>query len=138
MAIRGSVDRRPGSEEANIIVNELFPLDELRRRGTKGVLIRLVEETHSAETLESLRDIIAEHPGQLELQLMMCLTDGQRLFLTSNSKRVELSAEFRQRVESLLGPGNVRAITAPPTASVPRTGNAGNNGRRAAAFGNGR
>jgi DNA polymerase III subunit alpha len=132
LAVRGSVDRRPGSEEANLIVNELFPLDDLRRRGTKGVLIRIVEVTHGLAALETLREIVAEYPGQLELQLLLSLADGQRLFLNSNSLRIDLNAEFRERIDRLLGPGNVRAVTAPPAAIPPRTGSNGNNARRSA------
>src|SRR5262249_2190387 len=85
LALRGAVDRRPGSEEANIIVNELFTLDDLRRRGTKGVLVRIAEESHGVAALESLREIIAEFPGTAELQLLLCLSDSTKLLLKSES-----------------------------------------------------
>src|SRR5262249_25176946 len=112
LALRGTVDRRPGSEEANVIVNELFVLDDLRRRATKGVVIRIAEETHGIAALESVREIVAEFPGTAELQLLLCLADGNRLLLKSDSLRVELSAGFRERIERLLGPSNLRPIIA--------------------------
>ena len=31
VVVRGAVDKRPGSEEANLIVNEMIPLDDLPR-----------------------------------------------------------------------------------------------------------
>jgi len=133
VALRGSVDRRPGSEEANIIVNELFTLDDLRRRATKGVVIRIAEESHGAAALESLREIAVEFPGSAELQLLLSLADGNKLLLKSESLRVELNAEIRQRIEELLGPGNLRPITAPPASPTPRTHGAANNGRRSVA-----
>ena len=43
LVVRGAVDRRPGSEEANLIVNELIPLDQLAARYTRGLEIRLAE-----------------------------------------------------------------------------------------------
>ena len=48
LAVRGAIDRRAGSEEANLIVNELIPLEELRRRGTKGIVVRVHEESHGS------------------------------------------------------------------------------------------
>ncbi len=42
LVVRGAVDRRPGSEESNLIVNELIPLDEVAGRFTRGVVIRRV------------------------------------------------------------------------------------------------
>ncbi|HTQ39254.1 MAG TPA: DNA polymerase III subunit alpha [Pirellulales bacterium] len=117
LAVRGVVDRRAGSEESNIIVNELLPLEELRRRGTKGILIRVNEETHGPAALEQLRELAAEFPGDAELNLLLCLADGHRLQLKSDSLRVEVNAELRQRIEQLLGPGNVRVLTAPPRPS---------------------
>ncbi|HZZ28133.1 MAG TPA: DNA polymerase III subunit alpha [Pirellulales bacterium] len=119
LAVRGVVDRRAGSEESNLIVNELLPLEELRRRGTKGILIRVNEETHGAAALEQLRELAAEFPGEAELNLMLCLADGHRLHLKSDSLHVEVTAELRQRIDQVLGPGNVRVLTAPrPTATI--------------------
>ena len=132
LAVRGTVDRRPGSEEANMLVNEMMPLDDLSRRGTKGVRIRIVEEKHTAAILEQLRKIIAECPGDSEVQLMFCLADGSRMHLKSSSLRVEFNAELRERVDTLLGPGNLRPIAAPPPAVAPPPARNGHAGRRAA------
>jgi DNA polymerase III subunit alpha len=118
-AVRGAIDRRAGSDEANLIVNELIPLEELRRRGTKGIVVRVHEDSHGSEALEQLRELIAEFPGQGELQLLLNFADGTRLYIRSDSLRVELNTELRERIECLLGPGNLRAITAPAQSSSP-------------------
>jgi DNA polymerase III subunit alpha len=125
LAVRGTVDRRPGSEEANLIVNELFPLDELKRRGTKGVVIRIDEEKHGPAVIDQLKEVVAGFPGTCDLQLALSLADGSRLYLKSNSMHVELNAAFRERIDELLGPGNLRAITAPPPSSPPPPRNSG-------------
>ena len=43
VVVRGAVDKRPGSEEANLIVNEIIPLADLAARYTRGVMIRVSE-----------------------------------------------------------------------------------------------
>jgi DNA polymerase-3 subunit alpha len=122
LAVRGSVDRRAGSDEANLIVNELLPLDELSRRGTKGIVIRVNEETHGPQALEQLRELAAEFSGKAELHLLLCLADGNRVELRSDSMGVEVNAELRERIDRILGPGNVRILTASPrqASSPPR------------------
>ena len=129
LAVRGAVDRRPGSEESNLIVNELIPLEDLAGRYTRGVAIRVQEDTHSERTLEQLYEILRGYPGPCELQLVVCLTDGSRLHLKSESMRVELNAEMRRRVDDLLGAGNFRAISAPPQPSPAPAGRNGGHAR---------
>jgi DNA polymerase-3 subunit alpha len=113
---RGTVDKRPGSDEANLIVGELIPLAQLAARYTRGVLIRLQEEHHGAQQLERLYEILRGYPGDCELQLLICLADGRRAACRCDEFRVAVSAEMRSRVEQLLGPGQLRLLTATPPA----------------------
>jgi DNA polymerase-3 subunit alpha len=119
LAFRGTVDRRPGSEEANILVNEVMTLDDLKRRGTKGVVVCLRETAHAPEKIERLRELLADFPGDCELQLALILADDARVHLKSGNVKVEFNAEFRSRIGELLGPENVRAISAPPPTAAP-------------------
>jgi DNA polymerase-3 subunit alpha len=125
VAIRGVVDKRPGSEEANFIANELIPLDQLPARFTKGLCIRIDERKHSAKTLDSLHEILRGYPGNCELRMTFLLADGSRLHCTTDGPRVALEPEMRARVDDLLGPGHLQMLAAPPT---PSTGNG--NGRQ--------
>jgi len=129
LVIRGAVDRRPGSEEANVVVNELIPLAELPQRFTRGMMIRVNEQQHSERGLEDLFEILRGYPGNCELQLLLCLEGGSRVFMKSEKLRVELNAEMRSRVDGLLGPGNVKLIAAPPTPSRAPKGNGYGNGK---------
>ncbi|HEV3025397.1 MAG TPA: DNA polymerase III subunit alpha, partial [Pirellulales bacterium] len=52
LAARGVIDKRPGSEEANLIVNELIPLTALQSRYTKGAIVRIDERVHGEAALE--------------------------------------------------------------------------------------
>ncbi len=114
LVVRGTVDRRPGSDESNVIVNELIPLADLAGRFTRGIVVRVSEQQHAERGLEELHEILRGYPGSCELQLVVCLADGSRVHMKSDRMRVELNAQMRERVDALLGPGNVRLIAAPP------------------------
>ena len=112
LVVIGVVDKRPGSDEANLIVNELIPLDQLQSRYTRGVMIRLLESTHGLRAVEQLYEILRGYPGKGELKLSIWLADGRRV--QSDCKmRIEINGEMRSRVEELLGPGNFRLLPAP-------------------------
>ena len=125
VVVRGVIDRRPGSEEVNLIVNELIPLDELKARYTGGVIIRVDEQKHGERGLAQLREILRGYPGKKTLRLRLALADGTGVDLACDNRRVEPNMEMQRRVDELLGPGNFRLITEPPkvSASPPRGGN---------------
>ncbi|MEX0675604.1 MAG: DNA polymerase III subunit alpha [Pirellulales bacterium] len=120
LVLRGAVDRRPGSDEPNLIVSELIPLPALDARFTRCIVVRLSELAHAERGLEDLFEILRGYPGNCELQLVLCLADGSRAYLRSQRMRVDLNAEMRSRVDALLGPGNVRLLPAPTVASSSR------------------
>ena len=124
LVVRGVVDRR-GGEEANVIVNELIPLDQLDSRYTTGLVIRLREEQHGPDMIGQVREILRAYPGNSELQLMLQLDGGSRVHLKSHRTRVEVSREMRSRLEDLLGTGSLQLITSPPKPAAARRYSAG-------------
>ena len=118
VAIRGAIDKRPGSEEANLIVNELMTLEDLCRRGTRGAKIRLFEEGDGKQKLELLHEILRGYPGSGDLELTFSLIDGTRVPCRCDRVKIDANnSEMRLRIEQLLGPGNFRLVTAQPSAS---------------------
>jgi DNA polymerase III subunit alpha len=111
VALRGVVDKRPGSEEANLIVNEVIALADLPSHCTRGVMIRVEEDQQGTKKLELLREILRGYPGQCELQLILCLADGNRVACRCDGMRVAVNPEMRSRLDQLLGPGHVRLLT---------------------------
>jgi DNA polymerase-3 subunit alpha len=109
---RGTVDKRPGSEEANLIVSELIALDDVAKRYTRGVAVRISEEGHGEQKLEQLHEILRGYPGSCTLELLVCLSDGSRVRCDCDEFRVAVNDEMRTRVDQLLGPGNLRLLTA--------------------------
>jgi len=117
VVVRGVIDKRPGSEETNVIVNEIIPLEDLASRCTRGVRIRILEEAHGPQKLEQLHEILRGYPGNCELELTLSLADGSSVPCKCGGMRIAVSAEMRARVDQLLGPGNFRLLTASPAAA---------------------
>ncbi|MBM4004136.1 MAG: DNA polymerase III subunit alpha [Planctomycetes bacterium] len=113
VVVQGSVNRR-GGDEANLIVDEILPLDQLSSRYTTGVVIRIDEGRHGADVLPKIREVVRGYPGDRDLELMLQLRDGSRVRMKSTKLRLEITTEFQQRIDDLLGPGNIRRITQPP------------------------
>jgi DNA polymerase-3 subunit alpha len=119
VVIRGSIDKRPGSEDANLIVNEIIPRDQLEARYTRGAKIRVLESEHGLKKLEMLHEILRGYPGSAELQLIVGLADGGQVSCRCDGLKIRIDPEMRRRVDELLGPGHFRLITAPPSSSPP-------------------
>jgi DNA polymerase-3 subunit alpha len=130
LAMRATIDRRPGSDDVNLIISELIPLDQLSARFTSGVVIRVREDTHSVDVLSALREIVRGYPGSKPLRLRLELADGGYVVLECAKSGVTIDAELRRRVDELLGPGNFRLVGAAPRSA---TANGNPNRRRALA-----
>lgn len=113
LLVRGSVDRSRG-EEANLIVNDLIPLDDAERLFTSGIRVRIDARHHPPETLTHVRDIVRGYPGNCELQLVLALEDGTHVIMRSGRFRIAVQPELRQRLDDLLTPGHYSLIAAPP------------------------
>ena len=116
----GTIDKRAGSDEANLIVAELLPLDQLKARFTRGLLLRVSEQSHGEEGLAKLHEILRGYPGNCELQLVIFLADGTRVPMSCDRMRVEINNEMWSRLEELLGPGNLRLLPTAPRTATPR------------------
>jgi DNA polymerase III subunit alpha len=128
LAMRATIDRRPGSEEVNLIVQELIPLEELSSRFSNSVMIRIREDAQGTELLTPLREIVRGYPGNKPLRLRLELADGGVAMLDCGNSGVTLDPELRRRVEELLGPGSFRLTAAPPRPAPHQNGS--NNRRR--------
>ncbi len=119
LVARAKVDRRGGGDEANLVIDELIPLDELDDRYTQGLRVRVDEATHGEEGLQRLHQITQSHPGNRQLEIHVQLVDGRRVILGNSSMRIDASIELRQRIDDALTPGNVRVITQRPQSKAP-------------------
>ncbi|HYO24767.1 MAG TPA: OB-fold nucleic acid binding domain-containing protein, partial [Lacipirellulaceae bacterium] len=130
LAVRGKIDRRPGAEEVNVIVDELIPLAALSERYTSGIVVRVSETQHGERGLEQLREILRGYPGGKKLKLRLDLADGSQALVDSGWQGVDMCAEMRSRVEGLLGPGSLGVQAARPKPSANSGGNGNFRARR--------
>ena len=130
LAVAGVIDKRPGSEEANLIVNELIPLEDLPKRCSHGIKIRVFEDSHALKgpkVLDQLNEILRGYPGNCSLELLLCLEDGRQVTCECRKTKIEINPEMRSRVTELVGPENVRLLTKP--LAVRKNGRAKGGGR---------
>ncbi len=123
VVIQGTIDRR--SDEPNLIVKRVIPLEQLDKQLTTGLKIR-IRPPHDESTLRTVQQITRGYPGHQQFLLDIETADGGRTQLESN-KRIELSDELVSRLKDALGPGNIEFLFAkldhkpvPPPASRPR------------------
>ena len=116
---RGAVDRR-GGDEANMIVEELIPLDQLDARCTRGIIVRVKEIGHSEDILKQLHEILRAYPGDGNVQLYLTLDDGRGVLLQSQKLHVDINSEMSERIDQLLGPGNFKRIMSMPRSNGKR------------------
>jgi len=106
LCVIGKVDRRPGAEEVNLIVEKLLPLEEMPKHFSSGMVIRVGEEQHGEKGLKQLREIVRGYPGSKRLRLRLDLAAGGQVWIDSSGSGVELNQELNDRIDQLLGPGN--------------------------------
>ena len=117
VGVIGKVDRRPGGEEINVIVDRLATLEELANHSSHSVLIRVDEADHGQRGLEQLREILRGYPGSKKLRLRLDLASGGQVWIRSNWPGIDPSSELRERVDQLLGPGHLRMEGSAPRRS---------------------
>ena len=100
---RGAIDRRGGGDEANLIINELLPLDQLDSHFSGTVMINVSETHHGEHSLEKLKEILRGYPGNCDLNLCLSLSDGARVSVKPADIRVEVNSELKARLRDLLG-----------------------------------
>ena len=111
---KGKVDRRGGGDEANLIIDELIPLEDLDNRYTHGMRIRLDESQHDGQTISRLREILRGYPGNQELLFSMQLVEGELVHLKADKYKVQVTPEMRSRIDDLLGSGHYRLMMSKP------------------------
>ncbi len=112
VVVAGTVDRRAGSEETNLIINEIVPIAEVWNRPVRSVHVKILEAAHDAAVLDQLKHLLTRHAGPTPIRMIIELTDGRRALLEVDGYRVAWSAGLLADLENLLGSGSVRAQAA--------------------------
>jgi len=109
VVVSGSIDRRAGSDETNLIVNDLVPIADVWNRPVRSVTVKLSEPIHGPDTLDRLAAVFGRHAGQTPVRLVIDLADGRRVLMEADRTKVAWSYGLLAELTDLLGPGAVRA-----------------------------
>ena len=109
VVVSGSIDRRAGSDETNLIVNDLVPIADVWNRPVRSVTVKLSEPIHGPDTLDRLAAVFGRHAGQTPVRLVIDLADGRRVLMEADRTTVAWSYGLLAELTDLLGPGAVRA-----------------------------
>ncbi len=103
VVVQGTIDRRGGGDEANLLIDRVIPLDEIDRCLTTGIKIRMQEAVHQPDDLKAVYEIIRGYPGNGALQLQLLLDDGMEVNVAVNKLKVDVNSQLCSRLEERLG-----------------------------------
>jgi len=135
--ICGTVNRR--EETPKIVAEQIIPLEDVPKKFTKAVHIRLPAATTSTETLARVQEVLRAHSGQIPVIFCFMYPEGQLVFLEANQHlSVTPSEKFVEEIEAIAGEDTVwlkvdtERLAAATKASTPRSWERrnGNGGRR--------
>ncbi|MCA9133186.1 MAG: DNA polymerase III subunit alpha, partial [Planctomycetales bacterium] len=112
--MRATVDKRGGSDDYNLLANEIIPIQEAETRFTAGLRIHVDEQRHSPELIPHLHEVLRGYPGNMDVMLSLRLTSGDLVQLKSRRHKVSITPELRGRLDDLLGEESHRLMIAPP------------------------
>jgi DNA polymerase-3 subunit alpha len=111
VVVSGTVDRRAGSEETNLIINDIIPISSIWSRPIKCMHLKIAEGRHDSVILDRLKELLARHAGETPVRMIIELLDGSRALLDVDGQKVKWSGELLDEIEGLLGAGAVRVQT---------------------------
>jgi len=102
----GRISTREG-DAPKLIVEEVIPLEEARKRFTRSLFLSIDPHTTDAELLAGLKQTLSEFAGTIPLYLRIKGTDDGDYFLRSRSITVTPSLALLDRLRAQVGRENV-------------------------------
>ncbi|MFO1476633.1 MAG: DNA polymerase III subunit alpha [Verrucomicrobiota bacterium] len=94
-----------GDEKPKLFPQEIMLLTEAPRKYTRQVHLRLPTGQIEPSGIESLRELVAAHPGKCPLFLCFIRPAGEVIFIETHERyNVAPSVEFQQAIEERFGP----------------------------------
>ena len=93
-----------GDDRPKIFPQEIMALEDVPRRFTKQVHLRLHTAHLTPQAIESVRDLVAAHPGKCPLLLCFLKPGGEVIFVETHERfSVAPSRELQQAADKLFG-----------------------------------
>jgi DNA polymerase-3 subunit alpha len=113
--VRGSVRMRT---EVELNAQEIVPLAALELEQVERLDLLIGARAGEADLLR-LRDVLAEHAGELPVRLTLCRGDGERICIAPAGRfKVRYAPPLVAAVESILGPKSVVPVIQEPASFV--------------------
>jgi DNA polymerase-3 subunit alpha len=93
-----------GDDRPKIFPQEIMPLEDAPKKFTRQVHLRLHTAHLKPEQLESLRELVAAHPGKCPLLLCFMRPGGEVIFVDTNERfSVMPSQKLQQEADARFG-----------------------------------
>jgi DNA polymerase-3 subunit alpha len=93
-----------GEDRPKIFPQEIMPLEDAPRKYTKQVYLRLQMAHLQVENIETVRELIAAHPGKCPLFLCFAKPTGEKIYVETHERFfVAPSRELQQAADDLFG-----------------------------------
>jgi DNA polymerase-3 subunit alpha len=104
--ICGSVNLR--EDKPKIVADQIIPLEEVPRRFTKAVHVRLSAGTAEESLLTRVQDVLRAHKGNVPVMFCFIYPDGKLVFLEAHDHfSVAPTKKLVQELEAILGEDTV-------------------------------
>jgi len=103
--VTGQVDITEDS--AKLLLSDVEPLDKFRGAAPRAVRVTVAGAAATAEALQRLRDLVAQHPGPAPLTVALEVPGGPALLEAEPGCAVAAGEGFVAAAEALLGRGSV-------------------------------
>lgn len=128
LVITGRTSTRE-NEAVKVIAEDAFPLETARSRLTQAVEITIDREKSQPDLAEKIERLCMQHPGSVPLYIRLAGTgNGERRYKVENFQ-LKIGDHLINRMEKLVGTGNVRLVAGRNQSSGGNNGTARNNHR---------
>jgi DNA polymerase-3 subunit alpha len=104
--ICGTVNRR--EDPAKIVAEQIIPLEDVPKKFTKAVHIRLPAATTSPEMLERVQEALRAHKGSVPVLFCFMYPNGKLVFLEASGQlSVIPTSKFVEDIEAIAGEDTV-------------------------------
>lgn len=127
--LKGKVDRR--SREPNLIVNQLFTVEEADKNFTTQIAINFKRGLHGEREMTRTKQILENHPGKTDVILIVDTPDQNdptqhfRFVLSTPSNfKVSCNSDLQSSLNDLLGREHIQLIAPPKETRMRSMGSA--------------
>ena len=105
--VKGTLDRKNESDENNILVSEIIPLDEARKRCAKRLAMNLHTIELEEEGVNRIHFLLKKYRGTCPVYFNVAMADHGDLLMKSKKYRVNPHTDLVQDLRLILGNDNV-------------------------------